>query len=138
MPHQDVIAQKSVWRRTFTFRSMDVMSLPRNGISNSVLTVATTTRRKHSSRVPPVWKPYLLQFQWPPPDIAPGSPQMDKFEKVFSDHCQMSLAGVGDSAGEGVSGLMSWGQRPFTVKSNASRVMVTRDALADRMTDRHD
>ena len=57
--------------------------------------------------IPPTCKPYLLQFQLPPPDVAPrggGGPQMNKFEQVSSDHHQMSL-GRGRSPG-----LMSRGR----------------------------
>ena len=34
------------------------------------------------------WKPYVLQFQLPSPDVAAGGidPQMNKFEQVSSDH----------------------------------------------------
>ena len=48
--------------------------------------------------IPPTCKPYLFQFQLPPPDVAPrggGGPQMNKFEQVSSDHHQMSLTGGG-------------------------------------------
>ena len=34
----------------------------------------------------------MLQFQWPPPDVTPGGPQVNKFEQVSSEHHQMSLA----------------------------------------------
>ena len=37
-------------------------------------------------RVPPVWKPYMLQFQWPQLDVTLGGPQMNKFEQVSGDH----------------------------------------------------
>ena len=38
--------------------------------------------------VPPTWKPYMLQVQWPPPDVVlgGGGPGMNKFEQVSSDH----------------------------------------------------
>ena len=38
-------------------------------------------------------KPYVLQFQWPPPDVTPGGFEMDKFKQVSNDHHHMSLAG---------------------------------------------
>ena len=34
-------------------------------------------------------------LQWPPPDITPGGPQVNKFEPVSSVGHQMSVAGVG-------------------------------------------
>ena len=43
--------------------------------------------------IPPPLKLCMLQFQWPPPDVTPGDPQMNKFDQVSSDHHQMSLAG---------------------------------------------
>ena len=49
--------------------------------------------------------------QWPPPDITPRGPHMNKFEQVFSDHHQMSLAGAG--AG-GIPGLMSMGEAVYS------------------------
>ena len=47
----------------------------------------------------------MLQFQLPPPDVTPSgvSSQMNKFEQVYSDYHQMSLAGS--------PGLMSKGKR---------------------------
>ena len=43
----------------------------------------------------PAWKPYKLQFQWPPPDVTPRGrgAQMNNFEQVSSDDHQMSLVG---------------------------------------------
>ena len=44
--------------------------------------------------IPPSWKPYVLQFQWTPPDVPPWgglSPLMNIFEEVSSDHYQMLL-----------------------------------------------
>ena len=41
-------------------------------------------------------KPYMLQFQWPLPDVTLGvGPQMNKFEQESSNHHQISLAGEG-------------------------------------------
>ena len=33
-------------------------------------------------RVPQAWKLYLLQFQWPPPDVTRKGPKMNKLEQV--------------------------------------------------------
>ena len=40
----------------------------------------------------PAWKPYVLHFQWPPPDVILWVPKwMNKFEKVSNDYHKMSL-----------------------------------------------
>ena len=46
----------------------------------------------------------MLQFQLPPIDVAPGDPQRNKFEQVYSGHHQMSTAG-------GVLRSDVWGMR---------------------------
>ena len=53
--------------------------------------------------IPLAWKPYMLQFQWRPPDVTLGVTKWTNSKQVFSDHHQMSLAG-------GSPGLISRGQ----------------------------
>ena len=50
--------------------------------------------RKHSSRMRTAHSEtvFASKFQWPPPDVPPGGPLIDKFELVSSGY-QMSLAG---------------------------------------------
>ena len=50
--------------------------------------------RKHSSRMRTANSEtvFASKFQWPPPDVPPGGPLIDKFELVSSGY-QMSLAG---------------------------------------------
>ena len=82
--------------------------------------------------VPPACQPYVL---WWSPDVRTGGPQVNKFEQVFSNCHQMSLAG--GWAG-GVTCLVSRGgdeARACTVRSNASWVMVTWGPTLNRMTE---
>ena len=52
--------------------------------------------------VPPAWKPYMLQFQWPPPDVAPtGSSN----KQVWTDLQWSQL----DVTSRGIPSLMSMG-----------------------------
>ena len=77
---------------------------------NETMFLDSELTRKHSSRMRTTthWKPYMLQFQWPPTDVAPrGVSEMNKFKQILSDHHQMSLA-VGWSPG-----LMSKGDRGY-------------------------
>ena len=50
----------------------------------------------------------MHEFQWPPRDVAPGGPQMNKFEEVSSDHHQMPLAGGPHSDVEGAGEMVTW------------------------------
>ena len=57
--------------------------------------------------IQPTWKPHILQFQLPPPNVTPEDPQINKFEQVSSDHHKTSLVG-------GSPGLMLGGGTHLT------------------------
>ena len=71
----------------------------------SIKTIKVTMKMIWQESIPvgcilPAWKLYVLQFQWPPPDVVPGvgggqDPQVIKVEQVFSDHHQMLLGEAG-------------------------------------------
>ena len=75
--------------------------------------------------VPPVWKPYMLQ--WQPPDVTPGGrgPQMNKFKRstvmTTSYHQQGGVPGLMSIGGGGQGWL--W-YDACTVRSNAPWIMV--------------
>ena len=65
----------------------------------------------------------MLQFQWPPPDVAPG-PRV-KFEQVSSYHNQLSLA-VGSRSDVQRGGVpfvtFPWGTLPCDVPHDVSDI----------------